>query len=932
MKHTLLARACCLFLTLFAAGGLAHATQGETAGDRTQEEIQNQFREDMTKVEALIVVDRDLERAHARLVELIGALAEQAGEGVSADLVEALSQLVIEETLEGKELGAAGQDPLAVLATMAQTASFKPTGDVLVPSQGEAGDEERQVSQDRMESMVRDAIRSGGGLMDELGSVAGPTLAKIVEADIGFFPAGVGFDPLYHLMRVDPLRAGALITTHIEEGGVFFGKRAARAAKYAALFSSENLSKHPGQTPLITALEAMLRDPLLRDSVQDGFKDYASSQVMIPSMVEFLVLEIESESEPVRSRAMSSLSSRTTHLANVSMFEGLLDSKFEDVRSFAAARLVMADVWSPVLADLAADPSVTVRRHVAHMLRGKNSRTKALRPIKDVQGFLALFDVLAFDADALVRATATQSLDRLARSRAWTPEYVHGNSNFDKAEVFRHAPSLAAVAHLGRDSNSDVSELLLKHLGGMPVEICEDLIPVLMHDHQSSHGLWRAISRLCPRSRPKETASVFYAVAGSIDPRSWDRTMWDNLQAALRDQPGGNEILLQTIVRGTDPVVGAQLLRETQVEVFGKVSAETFKASIRLLDGAGESRPILWDILKSIPESPILIDTARHLASDDSVGDETRFWASLALHRVDVDKFVSGVQAGLASTWWREGGQTDADLNKLLYDLMPIMRDDQVALEAVSLALIRDPSTNLHVVGAFARESMNQGSAATSKAILQELATEEAGEQLVRDALQQMVHFPDQRDDDQLKHAVRSGREGLAAAAADVIGRLHDPALLPLLVECVEGYPGKEPWTVAVRASVGFLSDDAAQLLLRAAELATSDSQRLQCFRQLDVLRDFSVARDYWRRNQIAKHERTSVVSELLSMLSTDQSDEVRIEAARGLATYRAEEAIPDLIRLLQGTSDPVRKAAKQALDRINEPGLQISKDKSGDE
>jgi HEAT repeat protein len=57
----------------------------------------------------------------------------------------------------------------------------------------------------------------------------------------------------------------------------------------------------------------------------------------------------------------------------------------------------------------------------------------------------------------------------------------------------------------------------------------------------------------------------------------------------------------------------------------------------------------------------------------------------------------------------------------------------------------------------------------------------------------------------------------------------------------------------------------------------------------------------------------------LLAILGPDRDEAVRVEAVRGLGTFRARESIPALIGLL-GEGPAVSAAALAALERINEP------------
>lgn len=155
------------------------------------------------------------------------------------------------------------------------------------------------------------------------------------------------------------------------------------------------------------------------------------------------------------------------------------------------------------------------------------------------------------------------------------------------------------------------------------------------------------------------------------------------------------------------------------------------------------------------------------------------------------------------------------------------------------------------------------------------------------------------------------------ARALGAIGRLRDTALLPVIARVIEG-PATHPfYSEAADALKGFLSDDSARLLLIAARKTPSEDQRTWCLAQVEKIAALQDAEERWASRGIKRATREATVSKLMALLGS-QDKAVRIEAIRGLATWEAVEAMPELIELLAAPDADVAQAAREALDRLN--------------
>ena len=89
------------------------------------------------------------------------------------------------------------------------------------------------------------------------------------------------------------------------------------------------------------------------------------------------------------------------------------------------------------------------------------------------------------------------------------------------------------------------------------------------------------------------------------------------------------------------------------------------------------------------------------------------------------------------------------------------------------------------------------------------------------------------------------------------------------------------------------------------------------CFQGLETIRQYKQQVALWESDFEALPTEESARRALFQMLSNEEPL-LRAEAARGLATLQAVEAIPTLIELLLDESEEVREGARAALDALH--------------
>ncbi len=242
---------------------------------------------------------------------------------------------------------------------------------------------------------------------------------------------------------------------------------------------------------------------------------------------------------------------------------------------------------------------------------------------------------------------------------------------------------------------------------------------------------------------------------------------------------------------------------------------------------------------------------------------------------------------------------------------------------AVLIAVLGDPTTSDLLIWSLAKGFAPQslGGPEVAAAILERYYDEpgNSGGEPVWYVFEAMAAVEEIRDDALIARAARS--EEWWGAAINAIGLLRDPALLPILEGILRGDKGHARWDAAAHAVTGFMTDEAAELLLLAAAGTQSVNKRTYFMGRLNTLHEYFQARDYWQRRKALERSREGAVVELYELLD-DPRETIRVQAIRGLATFEAVEAIPTLIRLLADPSPAIAKAVEQALERLNRVDL----------
>lgn len=369
--------------------------------------------------------------------------------------------------------------------------------------------------------------------------------------------------------------------------------------------------------------------------------------------------------------------------------------------------------------------------------------------------------------------------------------------------------------------------------------------------------------------------------------------------------------------RGVFPV------RDLPPRLFGELLARVCRkvggvdVDDRLLDGRSWSEPrgdaaltaMLWK-----------------LSSDTALHYRARVSALAGLVRHDDPRTHDAVVALFAEVGWREQPATPSEYSRpALRDLgraFPPAGRDRLARDLLDDPRVRPEPLDSFLTG-YGEANLPTG---VAQRILErffdgtEAVVPETG-QMVNLALLTVAADPSPRDLERIVAALQ--RPSFTYSLVLCFGEVPDPRWLPLLEEVLQGswITDRSERISCAKAAAESLasqcSDEAAEVLLDGMRRAFDDSVRSVCMKALERIREFREEEERVHARRTAALDRDQAILDLLELLE-DPEPELRAEAARGLATLGAVDALPRLIRLLRADSEVVRTAAREAIDRLH--------------
>jgi hypothetical protein len=589
------------------------------------------------------------------------------------------------------------------------------------------------------------------------------------------------------------------------------------------------------------------------------------------------------------------------------ILEAALDEGDSDLRSFASSVLCKHPESRALLAH-ADDPEPEVRKSVLRLLENAEQRTWQEEEPRALARLL-------LDGEASVREEAWKILRRLRHDNRVTDMPPEQTSSGKAWEVDRWVyvdplPDEAYRALLQRPESRERAELA-SIACKLPAPLCFELALALSADPGIDvlSALEENLRNLPYWSDPDAILRIVSALLDNPAGRvSWG-LLGDRIDAVLRNLTvtrAGLTALSRWImakeVTSLADAIDWQKLAGTDPELFGAYMTWLFEKE--LLD---------WNKLRTWQ-----VPAMRLLAQDRSRPFVLRMLAleSVAAGVAWDDALASQVEEVLSDAGWGTLGREKwialrKDLNNL------VRRAPGDARNRVIRALLDNPSFPAWLAGYTAGdfEPRAAGAAAIGKQILARWFQSEDPDvnAAVREVLEAMASQPELRDDRVLAEATRRNVYGYTAW--ETITALKDPAFLPLIRAALE--ESGEPR--AAKALFGYLSDEAAELLLLAAARVQGTGLRDQCLAHLEKIREYQDSRERWATRKVKTETREQVIAKLVEQLSS-KSDDVKVQAIRALATWEAVEVMPRLIELTTSGSKGVAAAAREALERLNAP------------
>lgn len=914
---------------------------------------------ELARIELSIDVDRELDQARARLDELWvraarkreydgrfevlerialarAQLAKQRA-GDEAALAELLSLLPDErvKTALGARFELEPADAslveletksLASPALLAARARFQGAGSNGAPSKGVAGD-------DGLEESIRAALSSDSPrLITDLGSRAAPALERIALESPQQLNVRPEFDPVRLLYTVDPLRALHFFREKFDAGGGVWHWRMAQALVTRDLLSANSSWMVPtyddakakpntcALDDLMPLVERLTADESARSVALSLVGSAAKYNGLTPALQETLARYIQDTDAPLRDQVFSTLQGAVDRSTVRPVIEAGLKSADPGVRRRCAEHLANRGP-SPALDALASDADPDVRALVARSYTRKSLETRDYASASDY----AVVKQLARDPHGAVRLAAAYAVIKAPRPLAKElyvrlaqdsdPQVVRAFAGDLDVEAPAQVEVLEALAESEatieaydrrlkalRESSADPSdEWAVPFLRGFARRITVGQIRDAWKDndfHSALHRFMRTEDGM---------RAVSAAVATRNDPELW-KAWFESLPFVVRDErvPAGMHAIdprhLETALR--------HWLVQSNIVITSLV--QNIRASVSPNPKGGASAAAR--ALEQLPAwRALALDASRSVL-------QRAFAASIAVANSDAE-LEAALQVLLSDPHWiLEGNAGESDAWQWLPRALPALFLP-ARREAFLARLFQDPGVNVNALSQIASGMRSDAwTPALALALLERWAAnpDDLRTTNLANPLFALPTRPDARVVAVLEKLVHES--GFAPKAAEYMGRNRQPEFVPILAACLDPTWLKqrdEVQKAAAAALTSYMTEEAAEHLLRGVTLAVGPEGRDACLAGVEQIRKYLEEKKRWAARSSDGEKRISAVKELVTLLS-DNDAATRAQAARGLATLNATEELPRLVQLLKDKSADVRNAAQQALDALS--------------
>jgi len=757
--------------------------------------------------------------------------------------------------------------------------------------------------------------------IEQLGNHAVAPLRKYLQAkqlDQFIQPAEADF--LILLARLDEVAAAHFIIENLEAGGALWRQRIVNAIDFTNALRSSNAwdssAGYPSNPLRVHWLRVLERLAAYDDVSGEAIRlmyPVAYHGALTPSLQQAMIRALQNGATKQVQAVLETLELGYRNPSAKPVLEAALASPSDHVRVFAAQKLVAFEDCSALL-DHADDSSAAVRQAVAQALSGRKTEfILRVRQIESVNsGYAdvtprigererALIAKLVGDDDPDVRRIAYEALTELDHPLDGS---VYLELTSDPDEQVRKS----VAAHAGIHAPELRVQVLARFAPETSRAVLKEVDQALFDAEWTTHT-----KEFLPifRSRWSHATSGIKKLSG---PNTATR-----LLEIVRQTPLGLNQLTDWAIQDRDTFVLWNVV--TDRSSLARLSAAQIKAVYPMLvasnpENAGD-KTAEW--IREKPEGRALRQPMFELSADTTLPIKARILAAGCMAQPGGPQMVERFSQLLLDPSLTAENVV-AGRHDIINTTMRIINDMSAQdVNQVIFKIVSNPSSvdllAAYVCNRFEADTDVAGKLADAIIVRWFDSTQQAAQAAVTRAIMFMGKHTEHADAAVLVRAIEV--DHYAMKAIETVGKVRAPEFLPALEEILRTRPGTNEWLEASFAVEQYMNDEAAELLLKAAGWAADGGGRKSCLDGLESIRTFQDAQERWAQRRVKTKEREDVVAELVTMLD-DPDIVIRVEAIRSLASFKAVEQMPRLIRLLKHEHQAIRDAARNALDILH--------------
>jgi HEAT repeat protein len=695
---------------------------------------------------------------------------------------------------------------------------------------------------------------------------------------------------------------------------------------------------NPAQTPprylqpyWLDLLLELMRAPDTRVPVLSLVKELSRRDYLIPELQNQLISELKTANETFALAIVSAVNPDFPAFTCKPILEAALQHESALVRS-AAALALLRFAQSDALLEKATDPAPSVRVRVAQFLTSRNGvrsnwisrsgpqRGKILiQPEVTPKSRLALIHLLQ-DSDESVRHMAVLAL----ADGNWSikdPALYRDAIQFADAEI---AKSLVRSSGLAPEVRKEVLVGLAKREDTQVLDELDLYLP---------EADWkRDLDALLPMLRLRYL-NLNYPIGPGITYRSGNRDPnADQIYRGLVDllfkvcqTPQGAAETLRLLMQEEDMALLENVSNRgaNTIQGIDQLLPDEIAQLLKLSNGLDVADQIERQSLKTLGALQSLPTQAfENLARDAEAADSARLIALQLLAKHGAKNTEALILAYLPEL---EGRVRLTEMSRLSSIYFENSRRQEAFLNSLRPLAEANPRT---VLALFSQMEHASDPSVFAEFMLQPWTY--PGYQIASPYIaKRALTYLEGKDWDEAKtailaQAIQAYPAQLNGPAMSLAGRLQLPELIPVLGSVIRSLAqnsqksDSDRQAQAIRALGQYMSVEAAQEIAQSLGSANRQSNLDLMENTLRLIRTAQEEMDHWSRELTSEETQKNVNAELIEFLS-DEDPEIRIAALWGLASLKVTEALPAMIRMLKDSNAEVRKAAKEALARLEE-------------